>query len=226
MGESVREALDELPEIYREALTLHYFGGMSIKDIARAIGASPTAVGVRLSRGRAQLKEEMIAIMNTTFEGQRLQAGFTFRVVEAVKRMKINPMPRMAGLPLGLSLAMGIIITVLSLSPHISIPSDMLIPAGSPLPLEAKVLKAGEIPVDLLETSQISLMASKQGYGHGSKPKLPHQQVALFMAPQAEGDKWTDKAGMPTPRLSFGSAVVGGKLYAIGGQGEFNNLWC
>jgi len=32
-------------------------------------------------------------------------------------------------------------------------------PAGSPLPVETKVLKAGEIPVDILKTSEIWLKA-------------------------------------------------------------------
>ena len=81
VDESLQEALDSLSDTYREVLMLHYFGGMTIKDIARAVGASPTAIGVRLSRARAQLKEEMVAMMDTAFEGQKLQASFTFRIV-------------------------------------------------------------------------------------------------------------------------------------------------
>ncbi|MFC1717758.1 RNA polymerase sigma factor [Candidatus Poribacteria bacterium] len=103
MSKSLREAVDSLPEIYREVLMLYYFGGMSIKDIARAVGVSPTAIGKRLSRARSQLKEEMVTMTDTVFEGQRLPAGFTFRIVEAAKHIKINPMPRTAGVPWGLS---------------------------------------------------------------------------------------------------------------------------
>jgi len=128
MDDSVREALDSLPDAYREVLVLHYFGGMTIKDMARAMGVSPGAIGMRLSRARAQLREEMADMMDTAFEGQRLPLGFTFRIVEAAKRIKIHPMPRMAGLPWGLSLAAGIFITVLSLNPHLSITSDIDIP--------------------------------------------------------------------------------------------------
>jgi len=83
MSESVREALATLPKTYREVLMLQYFGGMNSDEIAKALGTSPTAIRMRLSRARAQLKEEMVAIMTTAFEGQRLQAGFTFRIVES-----------------------------------------------------------------------------------------------------------------------------------------------
>lgn len=57
-----------------------------------------------------------MAMMSQTFEGQRLQASFTFQIVEMVKRIKINPMPRTAALPWGFSLAAGIIFTVMCLS--------------------------------------------------------------------------------------------------------------
>jgi RNA polymerase sigma-70 factor (ECF subfamily) len=130
LNESVREALDSLPEAYREVLLLHYFGGMTSRDIAEALGISPTAVLKRLSRARGHLKKEMIAMMGTAFHEQRLRIGFTFRIVESVKRTKINPMPRMTGLPWGLSLATGIIITVLCLNQHLSMPSDLIISKG------------------------------------------------------------------------------------------------
>jgi predicted DNA binding protein len=61
-------------------------GGMSGREIARFLGISPNAIRQRLYRARAQLKEEMLGMMSTTFEGQRLQVGFTLRVVETVKR--------------------------------------------------------------------------------------------------------------------------------------------
>ncbi len=184
--ESLREALDALPGTYREVLILHYFGGMSIKDMAKAIGASPGAIGMRLSRARAQLREEMVAMMDTAFEGQRLQASFTFRIVEAVKRIKINPTPRLAGVPWALSLAMGIIITVLSLNPQMSIPRDMAIPTGSPLPVERRALKTGEIPVDILSVARISAISSKQEDGSIEDTQLPNPQNALLMAPNDE----------------------------------------
>jgi N-acetylneuraminic acid mutarotase len=36
----------------------------------------------------------------------------------------------------------------------------------------------------------------------------------------AQGDIWTQKADMPTPRLALAASVVDGKIYAIGGRAE------
>ena len=104
------------------------------------IGARPdlaAAIRERLSRARAQVKEGMLAMMSKTFEEQRLHTSFTFRIVEAVKRMKIHPTPRATGLPWGLPLAAGLMLTVMSLSPHVSILNPASLPAGSPLPVES-----------------------------------------------------------------------------------------
>ena len=215
---SLREAVDSLPEMYRQVIVLYYLSDMSSTEIARFLGTPPGTVRQRLNRARSQLKEEMLAMMSKTYQEQRLQATFTFRILEAVKRTKIQPMPRTAGLPWGLSFAMGIIITILSLSPHLSIISDMAIPAGLPLPVEAKVLKTGEIPVDILKTSEISAISSKQGFVDGGKLHLQEMQNALMLAPDRdEGGTWTQKADMPTARRMVATCVVDGKIYAIAG---------
>ena len=214
LDESVREALSALPEIHREVLVLRYFGGMTSVEIAKAIGVSPGAIRMRLTRAREQLKEEMVAMMGTAFEGQRLPIGFTLRVVEAIKHMKINPMPRMAGLPWGLSLAAGIIITVLSLNPHLTIPGDIGVPAGSPLPVEAKVLKTGEIPVDILEISRVSVIANKQGAGKGGAPEKPEK---FLMAPAGDEGTWTQRSDMPDGKYGMTANTANGKIYIIGG---------
>jgi len=212
--ESLREALDSLSEGYREVLTLHYFGGMNSKEIAMALGTSHTAIRHRLSRARIRLKEEMLAMVKTTFEQQRLQATFTFRIVEAVKRIRIHPMPKMTALPWGLSLATGIIITILSFNPHTNLLNPFGAPGGSPLPCEAKVLKIGEIPGDVLKTSNVTILSSQQGNSNGAEPNFLNLQNALFMAPQGQGDTWTKKADLPIAirNLSSSSPVVNGKL--------------
>jgi RNA polymerase sigma factor (sigma-70 family) len=112
--ESLKDALESLPDTYRQALTLYYLGGMSTKEIARFLGVSPNNVAQRLRRARAKLKEEMITMMDETYEQQRLRADFTFRIVEMVKRLKIQSVPRMPWLPWGLSVAAGIMLAILS----------------------------------------------------------------------------------------------------------------
>jgi len=214
LSESVQDALNSLPETYREVLMLYYFGGMNSVDIAKALGTSPTAIRHRLSRARARIKEEMITMMDTAFEEHKLPSGFTFRIVEAVKRIKINPMPRTAGLPWGLSLAAGIAVVVMTLGSQMAIYQR---PTPLAFPGKTETLKAREMSVDILSGPQTSVMAGKQGDtdGVGIDPRSP--QNASLLAPAKGGGTWTQKADMPTARELAGSAVVDGKIYVIGG---------
>ena len=221
ISESVHGALDVLPEAYREVLMLRYFGGMNSSEIARVLGTSPGAIRVRLNRARTQLKEEMITAMGAAFEEQRLRTGFTFRIVEAVRRIKVNPMPRAAGLPWGLSLAAGMIIAVLSLSPHVSIPIDVATSTGSPLSMETKVRRTGEITVDMLKTSEISVIASNQGNGDSGKPQHDPQNALMLSPKRDEGGTWMTMVDMPTARWGAGCGAVNGKIYVIGGNSGF-----
>ena len=113
--------------------------------------------------------------MSTTFEKQKLQATFTFRIMEIVKRMKIHPIPRATEVPWGLSLAAGIILAILSFNPHMSIFDPVDIPTGPPLSAKMKMLEVGEIPVAMLEVSQMLVLAGDQEDGdsrHGRPPGL------------------------------------------------------
>ena len=176
--ESVREALDSLPEMHRQVLTLHYLGGMTSMEIARFTGVSPSAIRMRLRKARSLLKEEILAMISTTFEGQKLQSTFTLRIVEAVKKMRIQPMPRTAGLPWGLSLATGIVLAILNFSPYPGILNRAA--TGSLLPGETKVLRIGEIPVDILRFSEVPVLASKQGDGNGGEPGTSATLAAAY----------------------------------------------
>jgi RNA polymerase sigma factor (sigma-70 family) len=185
--ESIREALDSLPEMYRQVLTLRYFGGMNIREMSRFLGVSPRTIDRRLRIARAQLREGILAMMSTTYEQHKLPASLTFRIVEIVKRIKIHPMPRTAGLPWGLSLATGIIFTVVSLSPHLSILNRMSSPGGSPIPIEANVLK----------TSQMPAIASNDRGNDNQSPDPSDLQSVFLLTSQAEADIGTTKADVP-----------------------------
>jgi RNA polymerase sigma factor (sigma-70 family) len=221
MLELLHEALDSLPETCQQVLTLHYLGGMDGIEIAEFLGMSPTSIWQRLSRARSLLRKEMLDMMSETYEQNRLKAGFTFRIVELVKRVRINPVPPNT-LPWGLSLATGIIIAVLSIGMHLSIINQTDSMSGSPLPGESKVLKVGEIPVDVIKVSNISVLTNQRLNGSGLGSVIPNLQNALFMAPQAEVGTWTKKADMLTPRWALSTSVVNGKIYAIGG-GDANS---
>jgi RNA polymerase sigma-70 factor (ECF subfamily) len=65
----IRDAIDQLPERYRMAVILHYFGGMTLELIAVELKISRQAVGTRLHRGRKMLGERLAGL------GVRLDNG-------------------------------------------------------------------------------------------------------------------------------------------------------
>ena len=143
VNESVHDALDSLPEVHRQLLTLRYLGGMNSSEIARFVGVSPAAVRRRLVNARAALKAEMLDTMSGVFEEQRLQAIFTLRILEMVKHIRVQPLTRLADLGLGLSVALGIMIAVLGSGSFIKLQNYMDASASE----VAGSTGAGEIPV-------------------------------------------------------------------------------
>ncbi|MDQ1713377.1 MAG: polymerase sigma-70 factor, subfamily [Frankiaceae bacterium] len=52
---ALMSAMKTLPEAQREALVLHHFVGLSVDEVAAAVGAPSGTIKARLSRGRAAL---------------------------------------------------------------------------------------------------------------------------------------------------------------------------
>ena len=57
----LRPLLDELPPAHRQAVTLTELGGVSQVDAARQLGMSTSGMKSRVQRGRAQLRELLVA---------------------------------------------------------------------------------------------------------------------------------------------------------------------
>lgn len=55
--ESIRARIPELPDTYREVITLRYIDGFTPKEIATMIGISENTVSVRIHRGTHKLRE-------------------------------------------------------------------------------------------------------------------------------------------------------------------------
>ena len=66
--ERVRAALDTVPSDQREALVLMYLQGHSVKEIEELTGASPSAIKMRLKRGREALKRELEPLFSEVHE--------------------------------------------------------------------------------------------------------------------------------------------------------------
>ena len=55
-GKRALAALEELPDLYRETLSLRYVEGLSPKEIGEIVGETENAVSVRIHRGLKKLK--------------------------------------------------------------------------------------------------------------------------------------------------------------------------
>ena len=201
-------------------LSLYYLGGMKSKEISRFLGVSPQTIDMRLSRARAKLKaalspdsigEEMITMMTTTFDEIRLQPGFTFHIVEAIKRTKIQAPPSKMTLPFGVSVAAGLIVLMLSFT----VPYSPLYPIGqligSALPSQTQVKEDSVIPVDTIEITKIVSLSPEMADGDFGKKPMPEP------TPMVGAGKWERKADMPTARENQSTAVVDSTIYVIGG---------
>jgi len=93
-SKSIHDIINSLPEIFQQVLSLHYLGGLTSEEIANALGVSSEVVRKRLSRARLLIKEDMLASMVSTFETQKLQASFTFNIIQAIKHIKIHAVPK------------------------------------------------------------------------------------------------------------------------------------
>ena len=178
-AKSIREAIDELPEIYRQTLTLYYLGGLNSKEIARFLGTSANTVNQRLMRARTKLKEEMIAMMNTTFGENKLHSGFTFQIVEAIKSTKVQPVSTKPLLPFIGSATVGILLTVMLFSQQFvpTVPFGDL--TSAPFPSETQITMLGEIPVELVaDASKPPTVFGERGTGTvGNSPEQPSRMA-------------------------------------------------
>ena len=59
VSDALEVALDRLPETYREAIVLTKITGLSVAEAATVLGATETAVKLRVHRGYNQLRKEL-----------------------------------------------------------------------------------------------------------------------------------------------------------------------
>ena len=216
---TLQEALSELPEIHRQVLTLHYLGEMSCREIAQFLGASPHAITMRLNRARAKLKKEMLTMMDTSFEQQKLHPAFTLYIVEAIQRTRIQSSPQTPAVPIGIAA-----VSLLTLSMLFFIVPFDQVPAvgrliGTPLPSETQVADIGEIPVDVVMLSDTSVVSSGDGKKDPINGSPPTNKV---WAANVDTEVETDSRNKPTARLGNGIATEltyspDGKLIAVMG---------
>ena len=87
-AELVREHLAKLPEKYRMPLVLFYREGRSVRAVAEALEISEDAVKKRLERGRAQLRDRVEGLIESTLMRTAPSAIFTMAVATAIGALK------------------------------------------------------------------------------------------------------------------------------------------
>lgn len=211
--QTLREALSELPEVHRQVLSLHYLGGLSCKEIAQFLGVSPHAIAMRLNRARAKLRKEMLTMMHTSFDGQKLHSGFTLNIVEMIRRTHIQPNPQAPVIPIGIAVVGLLTISMLSLfTPFNQLPAiGKLI--GAPIPSETKVMDVGEIPVDVVMLPNTSVVSS----GDGKKDSIKNsRQTNKVYAANPDTEVETSGRNEPTARL--GNGAISEVIYSPDGE--------
>lgn len=81
---TVWQALEDLPDNYREPLVLFYREDKSIKQVALGLGLSEDTAKQRLSRGRQALKEGVSNLVEQTLQSSRPSKAFTAAVLGLV----------------------------------------------------------------------------------------------------------------------------------------------
>ena len=84
IAEAVWAAVDQLPDSTREAVLLHYIGGLSDREIAEAIGITASAVRSRLHYARQRLRDLMLPVAEEVLVRQRRSRRFTRGVMAAL----------------------------------------------------------------------------------------------------------------------------------------------
>ncbi|HSN26793.1 MAG TPA: sigma-70 family RNA polymerase sigma factor, partial [Kofleriaceae bacterium] len=89
----VRDALDRVPETYREVLVLFYRENQSIREVATALGTSEAAVMQRLSRGRRYLADGVTSLVERSLRqrGDRPRRDLVAAVLAAIAVTAIAP---------------------------------------------------------------------------------------------------------------------------------------
>ncbi|MBC7819496.1 MAG: sigma-70 family RNA polymerase sigma factor, partial [Planctomycetaceae bacterium] len=93
----VWQALEEIPETYREPLILFHREHQSVAEVAMTLELSPDAVKQRLSRGRDLLREQVAELVERTLRGSRPRAGFTAAVMAGLTVLSAGTKTAVAG---------------------------------------------------------------------------------------------------------------------------------
>lgn len=88
--ELVSDAIQQIPEKYREPLVLYYRQHQSIKQIAQSLDLSEGTAKKRLQRGRNKIKEQLNSIFEETLSATGPKKAFTTAVIASVAAIALK----------------------------------------------------------------------------------------------------------------------------------------
>ena len=83
----VLQAVERLPEKYREVVLLHYMEGLKYREIAEMLEVPESTVLGRLQVGRDQLREDLMPIVEETLKERQPTSELTKKVMAALPPM-------------------------------------------------------------------------------------------------------------------------------------------
>ncbi len=87
MRNHILEAVERLPEKYREVVLLHYMEGLKYREIAEMLEVPESTVLGRLQVGRDQLREDLMPIVEETLKERQPTSELTKKVMAALPPM-------------------------------------------------------------------------------------------------------------------------------------------
>jgi RNA polymerase sigma factor (sigma-70 family) len=86
----VSDAIQQVPEQYREPLVLYYRQQQSVKQVALSLDLSEDVVKQRLQRGRKMIKEQLSSIVEETLSATGPKKAFTTAVIASIGGIAIK----------------------------------------------------------------------------------------------------------------------------------------
>ena len=219
--ELVKKLLAKLPESERTVVTLYYLGEMTAKEIGKFLGVSVGTIKSRLRRGRKRLQEDEELMIQEVFGGVRIPSSLGENVMRQVADMKPTPPP--AAKPFLPWMALGTVAVLVALLLGAS--NRYLTRFQKPYSFEAH----SEPTVEIIDAPIILDIAAQPAVrnrvGRDVSPNETSRAVtqvsnvtSVSVAPENAAKQWMPRTDMPTARFQFGTCVVDGKVFAIGGE--------
>ena len=219
--ELVKNLLAKLKESDRTVITLYYFGEMTYAEIGEFLGVSVNTIATRVHRARERLKkyEPMIREALGSFQ---LSPNLTENIMREIPHVK--PLPPTGGnasvVPWAIATSTAILIVMM-----LGISNQYLARFQKPYSFEAQSEPTVEIVEAPIIFDRIAKSALRNQVGRDTTPgktsragtqvsNVTSASVGQLVAART----WTSRTDMPTPRFNFGTCIVGGKVFVIGGD--------